>query len=439
MITDRLQIVEALCKGCGVCAAICPRDAIVMWRDSRGLYTPRINTSKCSRCMLCVRSCPAVPASLADRQQHRQILDTSDESLLGSCSKSYAGYSTDEDIRRRATSGGIVSALLLTALEHEDVDSVLTVQLNEEDPFKPRAVVSRNKQEILNSMGSKYIPVEFSAALKQIIRDASIKHIGIVGLPCHIEGIRRASLLIPGLRKKIVFTIGLFCKQTKDLRFTDLVLAKMGVKREQVQGIRFRGDGWPGYIRILLRNGNTIRHPYEAFGPLWGTLSCSPIHCLLCSSPMAETADVSVGDAWLQEYRSDRKGVSLLLIRTEAGAKIVGQAIQNARVHLESIDKNRILDAQPRFIVIAKKINFERRWWVLRLFDRRIPDLNVKQTSRGNSWGYLEALWVIGVRYMASSALFRRFFLLSPKLLLEVLSQGTIEVWKSLSRFRELN
>jgi len=434
LITDELQVVEALCKGCGICSAICPQDAIVMRRDLRGLYTPEINNLKCLQCMLCARSCPAVPASLARRQEHRHILKTHDEPLLGYCSKSYAGYSTDEDIRHRATSGGIVSALLLDALEHEDVDSVLTVQSDEEDPFKPRAVVSRNKQEILHSRGSKYMPVEFSAALKQIIRDDSIKHIGIVGLPCHIEGIRRASLLIPVLRKKIVLTIGLFCKQTKDLRFTDLVLAKAGVKKEQVRGIKFRGDGWPGYIRIFLKNGDTIRHPYEAFGSLWGTLSCSPVHCLLCSSPMAKAADVSAGDAWLQEYQGDKKGVSLLLVRTEAGAKIVDRAIQDARVHLEAIDQDRILDAQPRFIVMIKKTNSGCRWRVLRLLDRRIPDPNIRQTDRGNSWGYLEALWIIGVRYTASSALYRRIFPLFPSIVLEVLGRGTIEIWKFLCR-----
>ena len=438
MITNKLQVIKPLCKGCGVCAAICQRDAIVMQRNLRGLYTPRINKSKCSRCMLCVQSCPAVPVCFADKQ-FDQVLDISDEYLLGPCLRAYAGYSTSEDIRYKAASGGIVSSLLLNALENGTIDSALTVELSADEPFEAHAVVARNKQRILQSMGSKYLPVEFSTALKQIIRDNSIKRIGIVGLPCHIEGIRKASLLIPNFRKKIVFTIGLFCKQTKDLRFTDLVLAKMGVAREQVHEIKFRGDGWPGYIRATLKNGDIVRYPYEAFNSLWGIFSCSPVYCLLCSFPMAEFADISVGDAWLDEYRGDKAGISLFLVRTEAGVKIVDQAIRDERIHIEAVDSSRVVDAQPRFVVIANKVNLECRLQVLRLFDRKIPNLHIKQTYHGALGGYLEALWILGVRYVTSSALFRQFFPFFPSLMLKMLSRGTTEVWKILSRFRRVN
>lgn len=433
LITDELQIVEALCKGCGVCAAICPQDAIIMQRDCQGLYTPRINRLKCSQCMLCARCCPAVPTCFTDKQSD-QVLDISDEHLLGPCLKAYAGYSTNKDIRYKAASGGIVSSLLLSALKNGTIDSSLTVELSEDDPFEARAVVVQNRQKILRSMGSKYLPVEFSTALKQIVRDNSIKRVGIVGLPCHIEGIKKASLLSPNLQKKIVFMIGLFCKQTKDLRFTDLVLAKMGLKREEVQKIEFRGDGWPGYIRVTLKNGDIVRHPYETFNSLWETFSCSPVHCLLCSSPLAESADVSVGDAWLDEYRGDKMGVSLFFVRTKMGLEIADQAVRDDRIHIEAVDPGRIVEAQPRFVVIAKKVNLECRLQVLGLFDHRIANLHIKQTHHGALEGYLEALWVLGVRYVTSSALFRQFFPFFPSLMLRVFSRGTTEVWNILSR-----
>lgn len=427
MITSELQVIKPLCKGCGVCAGICPIDAIGMERDNRGLYTPRIDMAKCSRCMLCSRCCPAVPGCLEEIQSE-QILDLHEERLWGPCLGSYAGYSLDRNHRYDASSGGIVTALLLSALENGDIDSALTVDFSEDDPFEACAIVVRNKQGILKSTGSKYLPVEFSAALRQVIRDRSIKRVGIVGLPCHIEGIKRASLITPNLRNKIVFIIGLFCKQTKNLQFTDLILAKMGVEREQVRKIKFRGDGWPGNIQVTLENGETVKYPYETFNSLWGTFSCSPVYCQLCSSPMAESADVSVGDAWLDEYRGDKMGVSLFLVRTKAGAKIVDQAIQDERIRVESVDPSRVVDAQPRFAVIAKKANPERRVQVLRLFDSRIPNLHIKQTQCGALRDYLEMLWILGVRYVTSSALFRQFFPFFPSIALKGLSRGTIEV-----------
>ena len=208
----------------------------------------------------------------------------------------------------------------------------------------------------------------------------------------------------------------------------------MGVEKEQVRAIKFRGDGWPGYIRVTLKNGDTIRYPYEAFNSLWAIFSCSPVHCFLCSSPMAESADVSVGDAWLDEYRGDKMGVSLLLVRTEAGEKIVDQAIRDERIHIEAVDSSRVVDAQPRFVVIAKKVNLECRLQVLRLFNRKIPNLHIKQTHHGTLRGYLEALWVLGVGYATSSAFFRRLFPLLPSFMLRVLSRGTIGVWRILSK-----
>ncbi len=433
MITDKLQVIETLCKGCGVCAGICPRDACIMERDSQGLYLPKIDMSRCSRCMLCVGSCPAVPGCMGEMQS-KQPFGISDGHLIGTYLKSYAGYSADEDLRYKATSGGIVTSLLLSAFENGDIDSALTVESKDGDPFKAHAVIARNKRKILESMGSKYLPVEFSAALRQVIRDDSIKRIGIVGLPCHIEGIRRASEILPDLRKKIVFTIGLFCKQTKNLHFTDLVLTKIGVERKQVREIKFRGDGWPGHIQVTLESGKTVKYPYDTFNSLWATFSCTPVYCLLCSSPMAEFADISVGDAWLDEYRGDRKGISLFLVRTKAGVKIIDQATRDKQICVQSVDPSKVLDAQPRFVVIAKKVNPERRLQVLRLFDHRMVDLHIKQPHLGAMGGYLETLWILGVRSATSSSVFRRFFPLLPRLMLRVLSRGTTEVWRILSK-----
>jgi len=149
MITEKLEIIIMLCKGCGVCSAICPQEAIIIHRDDKGLYSPRINKSKCSQCMLCFQSCPAVPNCLVNKQSNPNV---NDKSLIGPCLRAYTGYSTDEDIRFKASSGGIVTSLLLNALENGTIDSALTVELNEVEPFEAHAVVARNKYKILQSM-----------------------------------------------------------------------------------------------------------------------------------------------------------------------------------------------------------------------------------------------------------------------------------------------
>ena len=47
---------------------------------------------------------------------------------------------------------------------------------------------------------------------------------------------------------------------------------------------------------------------------------------------------------------------------------------------------------------------------------------------------YPEFLWILGVRYIASSILFRRFFPVFPNIMLKILSRGTFKVWNILSK-----
>lgn len=83
--------------------------------------------------------------------------------------------------------------------------------------------------------------------------------------------------------------------------------------------------------------------------------------------------------------------------------------------------------------------NPESRLQVLRLFDRKIPDVHIKQTRHGALGGYLEALWVLGVRCVTSSVLFRWLFVFLPDLMLKMLSRGTLVVWRALSRVRRVD
>ena len=44
---------DILCKGCGACAEVCPREAITITPESGR----KIDRTKCDRCLLCVPVC----------------------------------------------------------------------------------------------------------------------------------------------------------------------------------------------------------------------------------------------------------------------------------------------------------------------------------------------------------------------------------------------
>jgi 2-oxoglutarate ferredoxin oxidoreductase subunit delta len=58
----RLILHADLCKGCGYCAANCPRSAISLSGDinKNGYSTPVIDRDKCVVCGICYNVCPDV-------------------------------------------------------------------------------------------------------------------------------------------------------------------------------------------------------------------------------------------------------------------------------------------------------------------------------------------------------------------------------------------
>ena len=45
------------CTSCGVCAAICPTEAISMQLDEQGFYRPQVDEAQCVDCSLCTKVC----------------------------------------------------------------------------------------------------------------------------------------------------------------------------------------------------------------------------------------------------------------------------------------------------------------------------------------------------------------------------------------------
>ena len=188
-------------------------------RDKTWNYMPVIDDHFCTKCGLCLEVCPGKEVdfkSLTDsfisknqRKWHRDV---------GQYLNAFLGYSTENEIREKASSGGAVPTILLHLLETGMIDGVLVVRSTIKDPFNPKAFIAKSRQEILNSMQSKYHPVFLNSILKRI--DKANGKYAIVGLPCHLQGLRKYERLKRELKRKIFLRIGLFCGL--NLRFDSL-------------------------------------------------------------------------------------------------------------------------------------------------------------------------------------------------------------------------
>ena len=348
---------NGLCTGCGTCAALCPRHAITLEINrKRGIYLPRVNETTCNACGICVRVCPCHAVDFAALNEASFGCQPRD-ALLGNYIACYTGHAADADIRYKSSSGGVVSALLIFALEKGLIDGALVTRMNPEKPLEPQPFIARTRAEILSASGSKYCPVPANIALEEILKAKEGEKFAVVGLPCHMHGLRKAELVNKKLRERVALRVGLFCGSTAGFAGTSLLLNRVGMRERDIVSINYRGDGWPGHLIIKTRNGKRESIPYSDYISVLGTFFI-PQRCQLCFDGVAELADISLGDAWLPQFAENSKGESIILLRTDAGRALVEKTMDESVIELVRTNPKNVIVSQKGLFYRKKKLNY---------------------------------------------------------------------------------
>lgn len=372
MNTIREIVKKRLCTGCGTCAGICPYGAIEMVKDKkRGVYFPKINEKKCHHCGLCLKACPGISVNF--KQLNLSIFGKeSKDILIGNYLNCYIGHSTDYDIRYNSASGGLITQLLIFALEEGIIDGALVTRMKRDKPLEPEPFIARTKEEIIEASKSKYCPVPANITLKKILESKEGKKFAVVGLPCHIHGIRKAEQINEKLKERIVLHIGIFCGHTPSFRATEWWFQKKGIKKEEVKKIEYRGNGWFGGISIMLKNGNIYFFDYFDYFDRGFGLYFFSTRCTLCCDGINELADISFGDPWLPEFKNDEVGSSVIISRTKIGDEILKKCSIKGELELSKIYAQKVVESQKTMLDFKKK-SFCARISFFKLFNKTIP------------------------------------------------------------------
>jgi len=329
-------IEDGLCTGCGTCVGLCPKGALEMVIDrKKGIYVPKLDKEKCNDCGLCFDVCPG--HSVDFRKLNREIFGMEPgDILLGNYLNCYTGYATDYDIRYNSASGGLVTALLIFALEEGLIDGALVTKMRDDRPLEPQPFIARTRAEIVSASKSKYCPVPANVTLKEIIEAEEGERFAIVGLPCHIHGVRKAEKINKKLKEKIALHFGITCSRSDRFTGTEFVLQKYGIKMEDVVKLDYRGQGWPGSMAVYLHDGKAKLVPYQEYIRFHELSFFTPSRCLLCCDLSAELADISFADAWLPKLKEvERTGKSLLLTRSSKGEDLLQEAASKADIEID--------------------------------------------------------------------------------------------------------
>ena len=359
----------------------------------KGRYVARLDKGRCNRCGLCHEVCPGHGVDF-EGLSAALFGDIPEDVAVGRYLGCYVGHATDRIVRYNSASGGIVSALLVFALQEGLIDGALVTRMCRDDPLTPEPFIARTREEILSAAGSKYCPVATNTVLAEIVD--SEDRIAVVGLPCHIQGLRKAEQYVPKLARQIRYRISLACSLNFSFLGTVRFLENLGIAPESVEAFQYRGRGWPGSVLTRLKDGTkrTVPYPecYRQLGPY------SLRRCTLCSDMLGELSDLTCGDAWIpQIMRTDKAGSSFAISRTPAAEELLESAASTGAVELSELELEDLLASQGH--ALFKKRKLKARMRLFKLAGQSVPVYRQKLLSPLRA-DYLSTMKLYAIRYI---------------------------------------
>lgn len=336
--------IKLKCTSCGNCSAVCPKNAITFELEKRtGIVRPCLDRDKCINCGICVKNCPV----------NKALLPT--KGFLGNILSSFVGYSTDETIRFKSTSGGILTSALIYLLQNSLVDKVLVVSFNENSPLSVSANFTDDVSKVVNACGSKYQVVNINSELKTVLNEN--KKFAFVGLPCHLRALEIFLENNPVSAKKILYKFSLCCSHNVSNNVFDYVLHKLKLHKTDINSFIYRGDGWPEYLKFKLSNEKSIKFSKDLWNNLFLSFFYTPKHCFNCYDLCGETSDISFADAWLDEYcQKESSGFSLIFPHTKSGQDLIEKMSEQKIIEIKSHSVSDVLKAQKIGLMYKKKL-----------------------------------------------------------------------------------
>ncbi len=336
-----------LCTACGTCAGVCPTKSIRMDYSFQE-PEPKL-TGKCTNCGVCYDACPGrdIPLPRMDEFIFGRRRETTREEMIGIFRKCVRGYACDSGVRNSSASGGLTTAVCSYALDKGLVDGILLAGFSHERPWRCVPYIATSSRDFKRlKTSSAMVVVPINELLTEAVVAKRLKRIGVVGLPCHVHGIRKLQMKgVPrNLASAISFTIANFCAAGYYLEGTrHLVMEFTAIKSmDDISELNYRGGEWPGALTAKSRDGSThiVASKHDYTWHFLGPASYKRDRCLMCVDFVGEHADICVGDSFIRSDSNPKWTVAL--VKTKIGEELVEKATKEGYVHSEDYNPDLI-------------------------------------------------------------------------------------------------
>ena len=311
-----------LCGECGGCVSFCSAGDIKAIEMSETGPPKYINKDKCLKCGICYFVCPQTHV-LNDQLNSKFKY----KPPFGNQIKITSAQASSDEIKKRATDGGVVTAILSYMLDNKLIDgAIVSKRLG---PFNRVSYFATTKEDLMEAAGSHFdlsqqvVGLEsyntFIASNVQLqkLKNSDLLNIALVGTPCQINSIRKMQELQILPAHIIKYTLGLFCYL--NFSFNDEERKRMEEKFNfsftDVDSLNIREK-----MILTMKNGNAIHIDLKNLHDFGRSA------CFACPDFSNVYADLAFGGIGSQEKHTT------VLIRTKSGENVYKEALNKGYI-----------------------------------------------------------------------------------------------------------
>ncbi|RKD90770.1 Coenzyme F420 hydrogenase/dehydrogenase, beta subunit C-terminal domain [Mangrovibacterium diazotrophicum] len=327
-----------LCLGCGLCEAIATKEKCSMILEENGFYRPRFTQPVSQKTIKSIaKCCPGISV-----RNHRENND-----IWGKVAEIKDAWSSDPTIRKKGSSGGILTALAVFLLENKLVDGILQVGKSATHYLHNELKISRTREEVIENASSRYAPALVFDQIKLILDQNNEKY-AFIGKPCDIAGIKNFVREFSQYENRIIYHLAIFCAGMPSYNGTKKIIENSGIQDKPIN-LKYRGDGWPGFFEVKFEKSPSFKVSYN---DSWGNVLGKHLgmRCKICPDGIGLLADIVAGDSWNTKDGypdfTESDGRSFVLIRNTKGTELFQKALAEKAIISESLEESKIKEIQ---------------------------------------------------------------------------------------------